>query len=115
MWIRKQMQRRDWSGADLARELDMSPSRVSDWINGKFVPNVQSARRLAEAFGADADDVLALAGHREPTAVIPADAPQARIIALVKRVKWTEDRARPLEKQLQEWIIIDREIAAAAP
>lgn len=37
------------SAAALARELEISKSTVSDWVNGVHEPNLESLRQMADA------------------------------------------------------------------
>jgi transcriptional regulator with XRE-family HTH domain len=85
-----------------------APARVSEWLAGKYLPSPASCLRLADALNVDADEVLALAGHREPTEPLAPDDPHTRIIALVKRVRLTPDRSAGLEGTLISWIEFDR-------
>lgn len=82
-WLRRQLARRDWSGADLARRLNVANGRVSEWTTGKRVPSPKSCLRLADAFGVDPDTVLAIAGHRAVPA--PLEDPKEELIALIRR------------------------------
>jgi transcriptional regulator with XRE-family HTH domain len=82
-WLRRQLARRDWTAADLARRLDVPSARVSEWITGKRRPNPQTCIRLADAFDVDLDTVLAIAGHR--SVPVPLDDPKADLIALISR------------------------------
>jgi transcriptional regulator with XRE-family HTH domain len=107
-WLKRQLARREWSAAELARRMGVGPARVSEWLAGKYLPNPASCLRLADALNVDADEVLALAGHREPTEPLAPDDPHARIIALVKRVRLTPDRLAGLEGTLLSWIEFDR-------
>jgi transcriptional regulator with XRE-family HTH domain len=65
-WLRRQLQRRDWSQADLARRMNAATGAVSNWVRGERIPNPQSCERLADVLGEDPDFVLTLAGHRPP-------------------------------------------------
>ena len=107
-WIRRQLARRQWSAAQLSRQTGVSPGPISEWISGKRRPNPESCLRLADAFNVDPDFVLALAGHRIPEEPLPPDDTRTRIIALVKRVNMSADRAGALEAVLTAWIEFDR-------
>ena len=112
-WMRRQLDRHDWSAADLARRTGISPSRISDWLRGKQTPSSASCLRLADAFNADADYVLALAGHRVSETPVPKEDPRAGLIAMIKRVRMTPDRLASLEASLQAWLELDRSVRAA--
>jgi transcriptional regulator with XRE-family HTH domain len=88
VWLRRQLARRDWTAADLARRLDVPSARVSEWLNGKRRPNPQTCLRLADALGADPDTVLAIAGHR--IAPGPLEDPKEELIALIRRADLSE-------------------------
>jgi transcriptional regulator with XRE-family HTH domain len=103
-WLKRQLHRREWSAAELARRMGVSPARVSEWLAGKYLPNPASCLRLADALNIDPDEVLALAGHREPTEPLAPDDPRSRIIALVKRVQMTPQQAHGLEAMLVAWL-----------
>jgi transcriptional regulator with XRE-family HTH domain len=107
-WMRRQLDRREWSAADLARHIGMSPGRISEWLAGKRQPSSASCLRLADAFDADPDYVLALAGHRPATTPIPPDAELAELFAMLKRVRLTPDRLAGLKAQARAWLEIDR-------
>jgi transcriptional regulator with XRE-family HTH domain len=106
--MRSQLTRQEWTAADLARRTGISPSRISDWLAGKRRPSSESCLRLADAFNADPDYVLALAGHREPTEPLAPDDPRSHIIALVKRVRMTPTQAAALEAMLTAWLELER-------
>jgi transcriptional regulator with XRE-family HTH domain len=106
-WIRRQLTRRDWKAADLSRRMGVSPGRISEWINSERRPSPASCVKLADAFGAELDDVLALAGHRIAAEPLQPDDPKTRVIALIRRVRLTPDRAAGLEATLQAWLALD--------
>jgi transcriptional regulator with XRE-family HTH domain len=107
-WIRRQMRRREWSAADLARHMGMSPGRISEWLAGKRQPSSASCHRLADAFDADPDYVLALAGHRPATAQAQPNTELSELFALLKRARLTPDRLAGLTAQVRAWIEFDR-------
>ena len=49
------------SQAELARELEISPSRVSDFVNDKSEPSLSLAGRICQALGLSAELVLGCA------------------------------------------------------
>ena len=110
-WIRRQLERREWSPADLTRHLGVGTGRVSEWLSGKRRPSPASCLKLADVFDADPDVVLALAGHRPPT---PSSDPWREVKALLDRARPEPDRVLGLEGLLRGWIRFDREAAAAA-
>jgi transcriptional regulator with XRE-family HTH domain len=108
-WIRRQLARREWTAADLSRRTGVGTGRISEWMSGQRRPNPTSCIALAEAFGVDADDVLAIAGHRIPVEPVDPDDPRRRIDSLLRRVRLTPDRARTIEAILQTYLETDRE------
>ena len=103
-WIRRQMARRGWKAADLSRQMGVGSGRISEWLNRQRRPSPESCIKLADVFGADPDDVLALAGHREPLEPLDIDDPKRRIIALVRKVRMTPSQANGLEAMLRSWL-----------
>jgi transcriptional regulator with XRE-family HTH domain len=103
-WIRRQMDRRDWKAADLSRHMGVGSGRISEWLNRQRRPSPESCIKLADVFGADPDDVLALAGHREPLEPLDIDDPKRRIIALIRKAPMTPSQANGLEAMLRSWI-----------
>jgi transcriptional regulator with XRE-family HTH domain len=82
-WIKRQLARHEWAAVDLSRRTGISTGAISEWMTGKRVPSPQSCLRLADAFGVDADTVLAIAGHR--LAPVPPEDPKANLIAMISR------------------------------
>ena len=110
-WIRQELAHRDWTAADLARRLGVSSGRISEWGSGRYTPSPASCLRLAEVFAADADQVLALAGHRAAPPA-PEDA-KARLIALIQRVEMTPTQIAGLEAMLNAWADLPRPAPSA--
>jgi transcriptional regulator with XRE-family HTH domain len=110
-WIRHELAHRDWTAADLARRLGVSSGRISEWSSGRYTPSPASCLRLAEVFAADADRVLALAGHRAAPPA-PEDA-KARLIALIQRVEMSPTQIAGLEAMLTAWADAPRTSAPA--
>lgn len=107
-WLAKQLDRRDWKQADLVQRTRLSRSSVSDWITGKKIPDPKSCDLIADALGVDRDLVLALAGHRPPDTELDPDDPASAIIALVKQINWTEERAETITASLERMRKFDR-------
>lgn len=109
-WIARQLERREWTAAELSRRLGVSSGRVSEWTTGKSRPTSASCLRLADVFDADPDEVLALAGHRVALAPIDPDEARGRVVALLRRVDLDRHgRAEQLETLLRGWIRYDRD------
>lgn len=106
--MRSELRRREWSAADLARRLGTPAATVSRWLSAQRRPSPASCDRIADVFGADVDLVLTLAGHRAGIEPVKPDDPGTRIMALLRRVNLTPDRAAGLEATLAAWIDFDR-------
>lgn len=110
-WLAQQLKRHDWTQADLARKSGLSQGRISDWVNGKRLPNPESCDRLADALGADVYYVLRLAGHVPPT-ISDEDPDTAALVSLVRKVPW-DDFKRRLVRNILESLLNDRPPAGA--
>lgn len=108
IWLQRQLDRREWRAAELARRLDISPGVVSHWLNGQRLPSPASCDRIADVFGLPVDDVLTLAGHRPATEPIKPDDPRTEFIGLVKRVRWTPERVAMMRSILTGMVEYDR-------
>jgi transcriptional regulator with XRE-family HTH domain len=108
MWLRRQLDRNEWSAADLARHSGIQPGRISEWLTRKRMPSSASCIRLADVFGADPDYVLALAGHRPASPQARTQDPWREVKALMDRVNPTVDRIAGLEATLRKWLELDR-------
>lgn len=101
-WLRRQLTRREWSAADLARRLDVPSARVSEWISGKRRPNPQTCIRLADALGVDPDTVLAIAGHRITPA--PLEDPKADLVALIQRADLSPETISAMTAMVRDFM-----------
>lgn len=107
-WLSYQLKARDWNMSDLARRMDVSPSLISRWARDDRLPSPESCDRIADALGIDVDRVLVLAGHRPDIEAIPIDDARSTLLALVRQVHLTEDRAALLAATIRSWIDLDR-------
>lgn len=62
-WLKKQLARRDWIAADLARRLPASEGTVSHWLRGERIPKPISCDKIADVFGIPTAEVMRVAGH----------------------------------------------------
>jgi transcriptional regulator with XRE-family HTH domain len=108
-WLKRQLDRREWTAAELARRIEVSPTSVSRWVNGREVPSSNNARRIADAFYLEQDDVLTLAGHRDQDRPISPDDPLSRLIRKLKRVTLNRDRENLLDQILDAYLETDRD------
>ena len=87
------LDQRGWTRYRLAAEADLSESLVSKWLHPdrrrRVVPGPASCRKVAHALGLNADDVLALAGHRDavPEPINPEPDP-SRYLDLFSLPAW---------------------------
>ena len=107
-WLERQLLRREWNAADLARKLGVGNSTVTMWIRGERVPNPESCRKVAEVFYLPLDDVLTIAGHRPRDLDVDPDAPAEQIAAMARRVAWTEERYELVREMLTAMLERDR-------
>lgn len=92
-YVRRQLDRLDWTVADLARAAELPESTVGRWVRGKTVPGIDSARQLAEALRRPLLEVLVAAGlitaeeakQRTVARHDPADLTNEQIAAEVAR------------------------------
>ena len=57
--------RRKGSTSQVSRDLDVSMGNISDWKNGRSVPNAVSLVKLAAYFGCSVDYLLGRTEHRD--------------------------------------------------
>lgn len=48
--LQAHLKKRGWSVSEFARQLDKPKSNVSEWVNGKTEPNLESVRQIRELF-----------------------------------------------------------------
>jgi len=63
-WLMEQIERREWTQADFARESKLNPQNISRWINNERVPSPASCLRIASVLRVDEDVVLRAASHK---------------------------------------------------
>ncbi len=110
-WLGLQLDRREWSGADLARRLGVANGNVSRWLRDERKPSSATVDRIADVLGIDVDIALTYAGHRPSGALqIDPDGPTARLRPLIEKVNWSAypGRLETLENELQFMIETDR-------
>lgn len=119
-WFKRQLWEHDWTQTQFARKANMSTTSVNNWAVGNRVPAPENCLLIAEALNVDADEVLAMAGHRPvPSHELPEGDPRRALMAKVKRVKWNADRVAFMTSALDQMIAFDRmqenEAEPAAP
>lgn len=104
-WLKHQLDTRDMNQSEFARKAGVSTSMVSDWVNGRRTPSIQSAQAIADALDTTVEVVLMRLGL-DPRATLPAHLD--RIDGLLRTVEMTPDRRIALESLLQGWADFDR-------
>lgn len=114
-WLRGQMERREWSVTRLARELGINHGTVSQWLSGDRHPSPASCKRIADVLFVDLDEVLTIAGHRDPDLDVDPNAPGEQIAALARRIAWSEDRYEAVRDMFTGWLERDRKRREGKP
>lgn len=78
------------SQSDIARALGVSPSRVSEWKNGKARPQPENLARMARTLALDLDVLLALCKY--PTGTKAASDPDENELLAIYRLVPSEHR-----------------------
>jgi transcriptional regulator with XRE-family HTH domain len=107
-WFRERLRRRQWSQAEFSRRSQIAASTINAWFKGERTPDPESCEKIADALGIGRDEVLAVAGHREPDEPIAPDDPRRDIIARVRKIKWNQERTETILDILDRWLKFDR-------
>jgi len=108
-WFRRQLSEQGLSQAEFSRRSGVATSRVSDWAGGKFIPSPESAPKIARALNYDVEVVMRAIGYLEDDPYAPdPESPEEQIVAMARRVAWTEDRYNTARNILSGWIETDR-------
>lgn len=83
----------------------VDPAVVAKWMSGARKPNPASCDLVADVLGADLDEVLALVGHRAREQ--PDDPRVADLVAMLRRVRLTDERYQTLKAMLDVMRRID--------
>ena len=108
-WFQGQLKRREWSPSDFHRKSGIPRSTVFTWVSGSRLPDPGSVDVIADVFGLDVDDVLVIAGHRPSKDELKPDDPRLELVALMRRIRLTEDRTDGLRALLRGWLERDQE------
>ena len=65
-WLNEQLQRRNWSIREAARQIGVSHTSISDLINGQMNASPEMCNRLARVFDVPAVDLFRRAGLLPP-------------------------------------------------
>ena len=107
-YISMLMRRKGWSQADLAAEVEVAPSTVSNWLNNEdpVIPKPATLNRLADKLGTTRREMLEHAGFEiedSPT----SEARARRIDALAEQMP----RVREINEQLFNLPVEEQDIA----
>lgn len=104
-WLHSAIASKGWQPADLAKALNVDPSLVSRWLNGKADPSRRMVAKLCIIFQVSADWLLPIIDYKD---VIDVTEPQernaqaaellTRLPALTRLLEMIMDL--PVEKQL---------------
>lgn len=82
-WLQGHLDRKRWKQADLVHATGASRTAVSDWVNGNKLPDPISAKKIASALDASAEEAFRVLGWLDtPTSLTPA---QADLIETIRR------------------------------
>lgn len=102
-WLDHKLKLKQWKGADLARRLGVANGDVSRWRRGVTIPSPASIINIADELYADADELLALAGHRPSMPRDELERVHARLDPYLCKVRWTDSRFRMIEGILDQF------------
>lgn len=111
-WLARELRRREWSQADLARKLNPEKDRpgtgaVSMWVTGSRIPSPQSIERIADVLRVDVDYLLTLAKHRPEVFDVDPDSAEAQLIPLIRQIDWASRPGRLEEMQAELRMMIE--------
>jgi len=83
-WLADEVERRGWSGAELARRSGVTRQQIMRILSGENRPGLDSLQGIAHAFGLPVEEVLREAGILGPYVELPDGAKDwgARLMAL---------------------------------
>jgi SOS-response transcriptional repressor LexA len=109
-WLAKQLSSRGWTGRELSRRADLSPSTISRWLAGNRLPYPTHLHKLAGALGIPYENVLSKAGYD----VGRTRSMERMPVIMVPIVPWTA-AASPEEGQVLDWTYTLPRPRAASP
>jgi transcriptional regulator with XRE-family HTH domain len=65
-WMLREIEKRGWVHAELARRAKVSPSHVSRVLSGEAAPGLELVVGLSKALGVSTDDICRMAGLLSP-------------------------------------------------
>lgn len=113
-WLEAELESREWGPTRAAREMGVSHSMVSQWIDGLRNPGARSVGKIAQGLNMDPEVVMEAAGLLPPGDNPDPSSRYARALGLVNSVDWETDASRLelLEGMLKVWITTDRKLDA---
>ena len=108
-WLQDQLDERDWSQSELARQAGVSSAMISDVLSGNANPGWGFCKKVASALDLPPENVLRLAQHLDPEPEYTAtrreadhvfsqlsDEDQGRALAMMRSLlQLLRDRAGP--------------------
>lgn len=104
-WLHTAIQARGWQPADLASALDVDPSLVSRWLNGKAKPSRRMTAKLCILFRVSADWLLPIIDYDDVTGMAEPQQRNEQAAELLSRLPALTHLLElvmrlPVEKQL---------------
>ncbi len=91
-WLRGQMEKQGWGVTRMAREIGVSHGLVSQWLSGERNPSPKSYTKIARALKTDRDELLVIAGIRDPDLFLDAVDRFHRIAdPRASQIDWTDE------------------------
>lgn len=80
---------------------------VSRWVRDERVPRPDTIDHIADVLGVDVDYALTMAGHRPATFEVDPESPEGKLIPIIRRIHWTDERLYAVEHQLRFYLDLD--------
>lgn len=99
-WLNRQVERRGWSGSELARRMDILPGTANNWLAGRRrLSDRKLILRMAEVLDVHQDEILEQLDMREGGADHMSLAVR-RLQPLIDSIQWNEDAFQLAESML---------------
>ncbi len=100
-WLRRQIDRRGWSGAELGRRMDVPTGTVNNWLRGdRKLTDAGLIHRMATALNVHQDEILELLDLRDGGADRMSLAVR-RLQPLIDSIQWNEGTYKLVESTLE--------------
>ena len=86
-WLKEEIRRRGMTAATAAERIGVSSGRMSEWLNAKRPPSLESMQKIADAFYLDLEVVLRKAEILPE--IEPLHPTAEMVIGMVKRIQWS--------------------------